>query len=140
VAVGFAGSEPKYGYFLRQRLYGGHAFEPVLRVSSDLIQGAKPEFIFRISIHSFIWSRYSSEFDASTQDWTRKPQVELELENARSLAETISNYVRRFPDAEFEWEMEQEHTPDIAGFLPSEFEARLGPPNSPRLVKDLGGK
>jgi hypothetical protein len=140
VAVGFAGSEPIHGYFLRQRLYGGHVFEPVLRISSDLIQRPQPEFIFRFSIHSFIWSRYLPEFDGPAQNWMRKPHVELELENARLLAETVSNYVRRYPNAEFEWEMEQEHTPDITGFLPSEFEARLGPPNNPKRLKDLAIK
>ena len=76
-------------------------------------------------------------FNAASKEWVTKSDLRAEAENARRLAETMSNYVRRFPDAEIEWEMEREHRPDVSGFLPSEFEAGLGPPNRPRRVKDL---
>ena len=124
----FEGTMPKCGWFLRERLRVTNVWNPIVRVTCDLIQQPKPYFIFSLIIRSFAWSRYTSDLDRATGKWGTKPDSKLEFKNAWLLAETISGFVRQYPEAEFEWEMEQEHTPDLTGFLPSEIEARLGPP------------
>lgn len=135
------GTDSKEEYFLRQSLYGGKIREPVLRITSDLVQNPSPEFIFRLDISSFVWSRYTSDFDSATQEWVAKSSsLQAESENARMLAKAVCDFIRQYPEAEIEWEMEQDHTPDLRGFLPAEFEARLGPPGNPKRVKDLAIK
>lgn len=124
-------------HVLRQRLFQTEHLEPVLRVICHLTHHPRPYLMMTLLTHSFVWSRYTSIFDAANKDWVAKSNLLAEAENARRLAETMSNYVRRFPDAKIEWEMERQHRPDVSGFLPSEFEARLGPPNCPKKVRDL---
>lgn len=125
---------------LRQQLHRAQRLEPILRVICHLTHHPRPYLMMTLLTHSFVWSRYTSTFDAAKQDWVAKSDLQAEAENARRLAETMSNYVRQFPDAEIEWEMEREHRPDVSGFLPAEFEARLGPKNNPKRVKDLPTK
>jgi hypothetical protein len=122
---------------LRQQLYQAQRLEPILRLVCHLTHHPRPYLMITLLIHSFVWSRYTSAFDAAKQDWVAKSELRAEAENARRLAETISDYVRQYPDVEIEWGKESEHTPDIRGFLPSEFEARLGPPNSPQRINNL---
>lgn len=131
------GDSSREGYFLRQSLYRGEIRQPLLRVSSDLVQNPTPEFIFRLKISSFAWSNYTSDFDPVTQNWVPKPHSTIQSENARLLAQSISQFVQRYPDAEIEWDMEHDHQPDLGGYLPYEFEALFGVQNSPQLVKNL---
>jgi len=135
-----ADGRPKEGHVLRQQLSQAQCLEPILRVLCHLTYHPRPYLMVSLLIHSFVWSRYTSTFDTASQEWVVKSESQPEFENAGRLAETISEYIRRFPDAEIEWEIEKEHAPNLTGFLPSEFEARLGLPNSPKRVKTLATK
>jgi len=126
------------GYFLRQQLQSAKRLEPILRISSHLSQNPRPEFTIKFFTRSFVWSDFTSSFDAERQQWIAKPQLQSERENAVSLAEAVGSFVRRYNDAEVEWSHEKEHSPDLRGSVPSELQARLGPPQTPRRVKDLG--
>jgi hypothetical protein len=137
LAVDVEATTPEYGWFLRERLRVTKAWREIVRVTCDLVQQPKPEFIFRLTIRSFAWSHYTSDLDAARENWVRKRELKLELENARLLAETIAEFMGQYPEAEVEWEMEHEHRPDLRGLLPLEFEEQLGPPKWPRLAKDL---
>jgi hypothetical protein len=130
-------SSPKEGYFLRQQLRQAQRLEPILRVTSHLIRHPRLEFIVRLFTRSFVWSRYTSEFDTTTREWITKRHLQSEQENARLLAEAFSSFVRKYPNAEVEWEHEQQHSPDLTGFVALEFQARLGTPKTPQRVRNL---
>ena len=131
------GSKPKEGYILRQNLRRAEQAEPILRVVCHLTQHPRPCLMLTLSIRSFVWSHYTSEFDTAKNEWIAKSQLQLEHENARLLAETVSEFVRQYPNAEIEWETGKEHSPDLRGFVTSEFQLRLGLPKSPKPVSSF---
>ncbi len=137
IVYSFEGSTPKADYFLREKLPRAGTLEPVLRVIGHVTHKPRPYVCVSLLIRGFVWSHYTSDFDKARQDWIRKTDLRLAQENARLLAETLSGFVRRYPDAEIEWETEQEHTPDLRGFIPSELQARIGPPKTPQRVRTL---
>jgi len=137
IAYNPATSMPQKPYVLRQKLHQAQRWEPILRITSHLCRQPRPVFTIRLLIRSFIWSHYTSYFDATKSEWIPKSLLKLEQENATQLAEIFSQFVRQYPNAEIEWDHEQQHSPDLRGFLPFEFQARLGARQSPQRVRDL---
>ncbi len=125
------------GLVLRQQLSQARRLEPVLRITSHLVQHPRRELSLRLFTRSFVWSRYTSEFEAVKQDWIAKPQLQSERDNARLLAQAFTSFVLQYPNAEVEWEQEHQHSPDLSGFVPLELQARLGPTTTPQRVRNL---
>lgn len=135
-----AGSMGHAQYFLRQRLSRAQRLEPILRIVCHLTRHPRPQLMLTLLIRSFAWSCYTSSFDTARQEWIAKSELELERQNARLLAEAISGFVQRYPNAEIEWETEKEHAPDLRGSIPSELEICLGPMNNPQRARNLIAK
>jgi len=134
------GTTPKEVFLLRQKLRRAERLVPILRATCNLTRHPTAEFSVKLLLHSFVWSCYTSSFDTARQEWIAKSELELERKNARLLAEAISGFVQRYPNAEIEWETEKEHAPDLRGSVPFELQARFGPQNSPQRVRNLIAK
>lgn len=128
---------PQTEYFLRQQLISAECLEPILRVTSHISRYPRQEFILRFFTRSFVWSQYTSRFNVELEEWIPKPQWKHERKNAAMFAEAIRGFLNRHTSIEVEWCHDQEHSPDLRGFVPQELEVRLGPPQTPRNVKDL---
>jgi hypothetical protein len=119
------------GWFLRERISHHDLLTPIVQVICHFRGVNCEDFSLRFCARSHIWSWYSSGFDKCREQWVPKESLDAERQNARLLAETVAEFLVRFPEGEVEWDVERgDHPPDLAGFVPEELEGFLGPPNA----------
>jgi len=66
---------------------------------------------------SHIWSFFSNRFDSKADCWIPKDDLTLARMNASAFAEAIRGLLGKFPQSQFAWMAQSEHSPDLLGAL-----------------------
>ncbi len=127
----------KHAWALREKLVQFNNFVPLVTVAltEDCISGT--HFDIHLSTRSRLWSKFTSSFDESAQDWIRKPNDGAEAANVVLACDALCQFFHNSPDAEMSWEFDQHHSPPLGELMVVELERRLGAPNIERKISDM---